>query len=51
MYILGLKPIIHNELRLSRPKNLVEARSMEKMIERKFISQQEVAFEPPKKTT
>jgi hypothetical protein len=51
LYISGLKPIICNELRLSRPKNLVEARSMAKMIKRKFISQQEVAFEPPKKTT
>jgi hypothetical protein len=30
MYILRLKPIICGELRLSRPKNLVEGRSMEK---------------------
>ena len=32
MYILGLKPNIHNELRLSRPKNLVESRDMKKRL-------------------
>jgi hypothetical protein len=35
LYILRLKSIIHNELRLSRPKNLVEAKSMAKIIENK----------------
>jgi hypothetical protein len=51
LYISGLKPIICNELRLSRPKNLVEARSMAKIIEKNLNTQHEVAFGFSKKTT
>jgi hypothetical protein len=51
MYNAGLKPSICNELRLSRPHNLVEVGNIPKMIKRKLPSQQRVAFEPPEKTT
>jgi hypothetical protein len=51
MYIVGLKLYIHSEIRLSRPKNLVESRSMSKMIKMKLITQQGVSFEPQKNTT
>jgi hypothetical protein len=50
LYILGLKPIIRSELRLSRPGNLVEARIMAKIIERKLNTQREVASGFSKKT-
>ena len=32
LYVSRLKPIIRSELKLSKPKNLVEARSLSKMI-------------------
>ena len=51
MNIYGVKPIIHNDLKLSRPKQLFEATSMEKTTEIKFIIQQDVSFETPQKVT
>jgi len=51
MYNAGLKPSICNELRISRPHNLVEVVKIPNMIKRKFPNPQRVAFEPPEKTT
>ena len=51
MYIFVSKPIIHSALRISRPKNLIEARIIETMTERNFISQQKVVFDSLRKET
>lgn len=37
MYVVGLKPFIHNELKLWRPKTIVEAKQTTKIIEQNKI--------------